>query len=110
MRQMLRIARTSVENLITASLFLDGVGTLAKHVAPSGALNNCLLGPHRGPVQLNSDIFPSVYYSEAPPPQRNKGLSEADSHGLGLDSARVTMRSLFGTIAAFKPLKNVYMR
>lgn len=65
--------RTSVENLITASLVLDGVGTVAKHVAPSGALNNCLLGPHRGPVQLNSDIFPSVYYSEVPPPTLPSG-------------------------------------
>lgn len=58
---------TSVENLITTSLFLDGVETVAKHNAPSGALNNCLLAPHRGPVQLNSDIFLSVYYSEVPP-------------------------------------------
>lgn len=58
--------RTSVENLIT-------VRTVAKRVAPSGALNNCLLGPHRGPVQLNSDIFPSVYYSEVPPPPPPSG-------------------------------------
>lgn len=86
--------------------FLDGVGTVAKHVVPSGPLNNCWLAPHRGPVQLNSDIFLCVYYSEVP--QRNKGLSEADSHGPGLDSVRVTMQSLFGAFAAFKPLKNVF--
>lgn len=58
---------TSVEKLITASLCLDGVGTAAKHKAPSGAVNKCLLGPHRGPVQLNSDIF-SVFIIQRSPP------------------------------------------
>lgn len=40
--------RESVEKLITA--FVD-------NTLPSSHLHNCLLAPHRGPVQLNSDIF-----------------------------------------------------